>query len=76
MNNQHSQSTGREWGLTEYVIMSLVLVAFVAMWAVFVTAPPRGLVSPIGMALGFVAGTYLMFIAFSYVKNNIEPETS
>lgn len=67
MAEQYTATSNDGWGLAGSVVMGAALVAFAAMWALFVTAPPDGLVSPFGLVVSILAGGYLLYLVYSYV---------
>lgn len=68
MSEQYRVRSDRGWGLVESVVMIVALVGFATTWALFVTAPPDGLVSPLGIVVSVAAGAYLTFLVYSYLK--------
>lgn len=56
------------WGLTETVIMAAVLVGMLIPWTLFVIAPRDGLVPLYGIVISLLAGAYLVFLVFSYLR--------
>ena len=56
------------WDRTESLVLATVLVGMLATWALFVTVPPDGFVEPYGIVISFVAGAYLAFVLYSYLR--------
>ena len=57
------------WGRTESIIMAAVLLAMLVPWTLYVLAPPDGLVAPIGIVVSLLAGAYLAFVVYSYLRH-------
>ena len=68
MTESRSGLTEPGWGRAEAVVMAAVLVAMLIPWTLFVTAPPDGLVNPLGIVISLIAGAYLAFVVYSYLK--------
>lgn len=68
MSEPRAVTSNGDWGLAESTVFGAALVGFVATWALYVTAPPGGLVSPFGFVVSLLAGTYLAFLVFSYLR--------
>lgn len=68
MAEQHTVTSDSAWALIDLATMGAALAGFAILWALFITAPSEGLVSPYGMAVSLVAGAYLTFVMYSYLK--------
>lgn len=68
MTEPHYEEAPGGWGLEESLIMTLILLGFVATWALYITSPPNGLVAPYGLVVSSVTGTVLVAYVFIYVK--------
>lgn len=69
MSQQYRVRSGGEWGRRESAVMGGALFGFAVTWALVITAPPGGLLHPFGVAISFVAGAYLLYLVFSYLKH-------
>lgn len=68
MSKHHIQAADNRLGLIEWFILAVVFVGLAGNWVLYNFAPPRESASPVGMAIGLVAGGYLAFLAPQYTK--------
>lgn len=68
MSEQHSRATDDGPGQMEWIILGVAFLGLAGNWVLYNFAPPRGSASPLGMVIGLVAGGYLAFLAFQYIK--------
>lgn len=65
MSAEHG-TVGVKVGPVRLLALGTAIVSFLVLWALYVTHPPDGLVSPIGMAIPVVAGAYLLYLVYAY----------
>jgi hypothetical protein len=68
MSEQHSQATDDGPGQMGWLILGVAFLGLAGNWVLYNFAPPIGSASPLGMVIGLVAGGYLAFLAFQYLK--------
>lgn len=56
------------WGLTEAIIMAAVLVGMLIPWTFFIVSPPDGIVPVYGIVISLLAGAYLAYVVFAYLR--------
>lgn len=57
------------WGVAESVIMGAALFGFLATYMLYVMSAPDGFVHPYGMVIGAIAGAYLLFVIYAYLRH-------
>lgn len=68
MSEQSHVTADSDWGVAESAVMSVALLGFAVTWVLYITSPPDGLVPLYGMGVSFIAGAYLAFLTFTYLK--------
>lgn len=58
----------RDWGLAQSVVMGVAILGFAITWGLVITASPDGFISPFGIVISFLAGAYLLFLVYSYLR--------